>query len=1524
MSSHNADKMEKFLDELGPIVDGDRAAIGRHADFLADDDHARDMRHDAEAAADALAHAGDDWAMPADFEAKMLAAIDARRVEGASFTPERTTQPGFAEATAAAIASSLATETPAPTSAAGGEAAGAAEGERADAGAGEDEDEDESESGEADDSAASARPVATAAMSAPVVSLDEARARKGAPANKDETTTRKPGLGRVIVLFSTLAALGIAAAVAFAVWPASEANHVADGTSPIDGAITGTLAQVVRAAAGETGTGVEVMPPGGTYAALALGAEIPAGSTVRTDERTRARLTLSDGSEVVLNHTTEMLIDAARPRHFDVRGGEIVADVAHLDAGPIAVFTTPTGHVNVLGTEFVLSAAPGVSSVRVTRGKVRVGSEGAAEADVEVGEEGILRTGRAPQVAPTIDLARAVSWATLDDNSAEHDAESTVPGIGSLRARRPGESQDRERPLFVASQHVRVRIAGNVARTEVEQVFQNDSGDQLEGTYRFPLPADARISRLALEVDGQLQEGAFVAQNRAAAIWRGVIRHATPVAHREQHEEYVWVPGPWRDPALLEWQRGGNFELRIYPIPAHGSRRVVIAYTQVVQSTPEGRRYTYPLAHSRDGSLRIGDLDLDVRVAGAHEARAVGYTLDSNDADGARVMHYAARDFLPAGDLVVNYVRPEDEGELSYWTYTGAAATAPPEHAREHDHEVVDAQRALAADSRGYVAFALHPRLPARTEGRPHDYVLVLDSSQSMVGERWQRSSSVAAGMIAEMDRRDRFRVLACDLECREYTGDPGGNGTAGFRTPSSAEVATLTHWLGTIEPAGASDLVGTLRTASHVRDRDPSRDVHVVYVGDGIASMGHRGVGAVRAAADMVAQSEHVVLTTVGIGEEADSTVLGAVARAGGGHYVAFVPGERAASTALSVLETTYGVSLHDPEVALPEGLSEMAPSELPTIRAGEEVVIVARMDRPDVTGNVVLRGSVGGQPFEQTYPVHLAASSAAGNLFVPSLWASGTIDRLELENRGEDEARIIALSRAYSVMSHHTSLLVLESEAMYRAFGVDQTAQTAQWTGEEDAEGDTSAGEAQVMDELQAQSAVASLGGDAEGETVGMGGLGLSGSGMGGGGSGRGDIGGGTGSGYGTRGHASADRAGALDDLAAAEPADTASAGRRARTTAGPTLPSASTRAPMEAQAAPAPDAAGEQARMSGAVAAQQPRTEATTTARPMPAPRMPSGQWMHRVWYRVGDVTAQGVAGPREIQLASQAEANLRLAPDSRDRHRDAVRALSRVGRLDRALDIVNEWIARDRLDAEALAARADVLGRMGQRDEAIRVLSGVLDLRPNDPTLLARLADAFERAGETDHACDVRISRAEATLTDPAVVGAALRCERSIGQRTLADALLASVPDERTRDRASDAADDAPSARSPHQDLSIEASWGAATDLDVTIVAPDGTRLSWMGGRTTVVGTDTATIGREHLGLRSAPVGSYVIEIARTDAPEGATPAQLGRPITGELRIRALDDTMTVPFRLDGARVEVARARIHRESRLEAVQ
>src|SRR5678815_5915334 len=102
------------------------------------------------------------------------------------------------------------------------------------------------------------------------------------------------------------------------------------------------------------------------------------------------------------------------------------------------------------------------------------------------------------------------------------------------------------------------------------------------------------------------------------------------------------------------------------------------------------------------------------------------------------------------------------------------------------------------------------------------------------------------------------------------------------------------------------------------------------------------------------------------------------------------------------------------------------------------------------ELSGDVVLRGRVAGQPFEQRYPVKLAVSTAAGNGFVPRLWASLAIEQLERGGLAEDRTKTVALSQAYGVMSRETSLLVLESAAMFEAFGVDRGTASARWTGD------------------------------------------------------------------------------------------------------------------------------------------------------------------------------------------------------------------------------------------------------------------------------------------------------------------------------------------------------------------------------------------------------------------------------------------------------------------------------------------
>ena len=311
----------------------------------------------------------------------------------------------------------------------------------------------------------------------------------------------------------------------------------------------------------------------------------------------------------------------------------------------------------------------------------------------------------------------------LDAQPVEDGAVSA--GLGTLRARKPGSKDEIDGAVRLARNAVTVRIAGSMARTEVDETFVNATDQQLEGVWRFPVPADARLERLALEVDGKLVEGEFVDADRAAAIWRGVIQHAAPGAPRPV-EELVWVPGPWRDPALLEWRRGGRAELKIFPIPRKGSRRVVLAYTQHVAPSGGLRRYVYPLA-ARPGQAPIDEASFDVQVLGADPSvgvQAHGYDLVARDGEsgGSARLGMTRAAFTPGGDLEVAYATPDRA------TAATAFAYVPPGSAED-----------------AFVTLALRPRLPPRIAARGRDQVVVVDVGRAMFGERSRRASRLAA-----------------------------------------------------------------------------------------------------------------------------------------------------------------------------------------------------------------------------------------------------------------------------------------------------------------------------------------------------------------------------------------------------------------------------------------------------------------------------------------------------------------------------------------------------------------------------------------------------------------------------------------------------------------------------------------------------------------------------------------------------------------------------------------------------------
>jgi Ca-activated chloride channel family protein len=70
-------------------------------------------------------------------------------------------------------------------------------------------------------------------------------------------------------------------------------------------------------------------------------------------------------------------------------------------------------------------------------------------------------------------------------------------------------------PAPLLATEVEMRVTGVVLRGMVRQQFANPSGDWAEGVYVFPLPEDAAVDHLRMQVGDRIVEG--VIQERAAA-----------------------------------------------------------------------------------------------------------------------------------------------------------------------------------------------------------------------------------------------------------------------------------------------------------------------------------------------------------------------------------------------------------------------------------------------------------------------------------------------------------------------------------------------------------------------------------------------------------------------------------------------------------------------------------------------------------------------------------------------------------------------------------------------------------------------------------------------------------------------------------------------------------------------------------------------------------------------------------------------------------------------------------------------
>ncbi len=538
-------------------------------------------------------------------------------------------------------------------------------------------------------------------------------------------------------------------------------------------------------------------------------------------------------------------------------------------------------------------------------------------------------------------------------------------------------------PLAVQYHRVSVTIENQVATTHVDQLFRNDNGFTVEGTYIFPLPTDAAVSEFAMWVDGQKVEGKVLSAEEARRIYDDIVRQS-------------------RDPALLEYVGRGAVQASIFPIPSGETRRIELEYSQVLAADNGLIHYRYPLNTEKFSALPLEQVSVSVKVVSPDPVRAI-YSPShdiaiARDGDQRFSAGYEANNVTPDLDFDLYYSVSTDHIGLNLLTY------------RDPD------------TGEGFFLLLAAPSLnvdAARVVAK--DVIVVLDQSGSMEGEKFRQAQDALVYVLNHLNAADRFNVVAFSTGTRHYA--------AGLRPAADAPEAA--RWVGSLAAEGGTNINLALLEALGMADQE--RPTTLIFLTDGLATEGVVETDRILANVQQAAPA-NVRLFAFGVGYDVDTILLDTLVEQNHGASSYVRPDERideavsgfyakVSTPVLSNIELDFGSVV----------VSDVYPSPLPDLFAGGQLVLAGRFRDPG-PATITLRGTVNGQPQSFIYSDQRFRDSG-GSEFIPRLWATRKIGYLlnQIRLHGENKElidSIVKLSVRYGIVTPYTSYLVTEGE--------------------------------------------------------------------------------------------------------------------------------------------------------------------------------------------------------------------------------------------------------------------------------------------------------------------------------------------------------------------------------------------------------------------------------------------------------------------------------------------------------------
>jgi Ca-activated chloride channel homolog len=561
---------------------------------------------------------------------------------------------------------------------------------------------------------------------------------------------------------------------------------------------------------------------------------------------------------------------------------------------------------------------------------------------------------------------------------------------------------------------VDITVNGTIARAVVTQRFENPGDTWLEGLYVFPLPEQAAVDGLRMEIGDRVIEGEIKGREAAKALYEAAKEAGQKASLVEQERPNLFTNsvaniGPHETVVVrIEYQEtvkqdAGVFSLRVPLVvaPRYNPEPRVVNLIDfdgkplAVDPVPDRDRITAPV--------------LDPNKHGKINPVSIQVALNAGFALGEVTSPYHEIALKRTGDdtavlALAGGTVPADKDFALTW---GPKAAAVPQTALFH--EVVDGEHYL-------LAMITPPTLDTAPKILPRELIFVIDNSGSMAGASIVQAKQSLLFALARLKPDDSFNVIRFD-DTMETLFD-------GAVPASSDNLAIAKHFVSRLDAEGGTEMLPALKAA--LEDPSPADETRlrqIVFLTDG--AVGNE----TQLFAEVAANRGRSRLFTVGIGSAPNSYFMRRAAELGRGTFTHIGAEAEVLERMRALFAKLENPLLIGLKAEWPAGTEiEVWPDPLPDLYAGEPVVLSAKLSA--TSGTLRLVGRFDGKPWSTT--VDLA--DAAGGTGVGKLWARSKIAALEAKRfgaAGEDspDKTIESVALKHHLVSSQTSLVAVDS---------------------------------------------------------------------------------------------------------------------------------------------------------------------------------------------------------------------------------------------------------------------------------------------------------------------------------------------------------------------------------------------------------------------------------------------------------------------------------------------------------------